>query len=659
MISRQCARFVLFVFLTALPPGAFAQDAAGGGGRTFTLDDYAKVARVSDVRIAPAGDRAVMVVAWPNYGTNAWESDLVLVDLRTRAQRPMTQRKTASSPRWSPTGDALAFLASVEGKPQIFILPADGGEARQVTKAANGVGIMAWKPDGTGFAYTSAPEGPARQKFDDAFEVNANDYLTLSAPRRTHVYTIAATGGNATLVAEGDWSVPSLFATLAWSPDGRTLTFTRQDGPGTRNWERRSLAVVDVGTRTVSPVAGLQGTPCGAAWPSPDGKELLAACPVDGHVKNQTELVVVPVAGGVPRRLTGVLDRNVSRGVWAADSRSVVASAPDGTRSGVWELPLEGPPRRLDVGRIGVGDLDVAHDRTIVFIGTEAQRPPELFIVRPGATAPERLTNLHAEVAALSLGTVEAITWPGEGGLPLSGVLTFPPGFDAARTYPLLLNIHGGPWASSRETFSARAQLFASKGWIVFEPNYRGSDNAGNALYSAVYRDHGAGPGRDVMSGVALLKKRPYVDAARIGVSGWSYGGYMTTWLIGHYQGWKAAMAGAAVIDLIDDYNLNDLSLYLRAYGETLTFPADLALMQEQSPMTYVDRMTTPLLLLSTTGDVRVPVTQSYKLYHALRERGRDVRMILWPVPGHFPADPVRARDIDRKWAEYFEERLK
>ncbi len=181
----------------------------------------------------------------------------------------------------------------------------------------------------------------------------------------------------------------------------------------------------------------------------------------------------------------------------------------------------------------------------------------------------------------------------------------------------------------------------------------------GNALYSAVYRDHGAGPGRDVMAGMAILKKRAYVDTTRIGVSGWSYGGYMTTWLIGHYTGWKAAMAGAAVIDLVDDYNLNDLSLFIRAYGETLSFPKDLALMKEQSPMTYVDNMKTPLLLLSNTGDVRVPVTQSYKLYNALKERGREVRMKLWPVAGHFPADPWRARDIDREWADYFVQRLK
>ncbi len=642
--------------LLLLAAGGFASVASAQG---FTLDHYARVARVTDLRLAPAGDRAAFVVAWPNYEVNAWESEIVEVNLRDRSQRTLTQRRTATAPRWSPTGDRLAFLAEAEGRLQLFVLPASGGDARQVTRSSTGVRSFAWRPDGNGFAFVAPKPLPARDKYDDAFEVNGNDYLTLSAPRAAHLWSVGIDGGAATLLAEGEWSIPSLFSTISWSADGKQIYFTKQESAGTREWERRSLAVLDVASGRIAPVAGIDGKKCGAGWLSPDGRQLLLSCPVDGHVKNQSELAVVPVGGGAFRRLTGTIDRNFSWGVWRADSRAVLSGAPDGTASGVWEIPLDGAPRRIDVGRVGVNDAVLTADGSIVFIGSEAQRPSELYVVRPGGTAPERITNLHAGIAALTLGRVESLSWKSDDGLPLDGVLTFPPDFNPAQRYPLLLNIHGGPWGSSREVFSTRSQLLAGKGFIVFEPNYRGSDNHGNALYSAVYKDHGAGPGRDVMAGLAILKKRAYVDTTRIGVSGWSYGGYMTTWLIGHYTGWTAAMAGAAVIDLVDDYNLNDLSLYIRAYGETLTFPKDLALMKEQSPMTYVDNMKTPLLLLSNTGDVRVPVTQSYKLYNALKERGREVRMKLWPVPGHFPADPVRARDIDREWADYFVQRLK
>lgn len=642
------SRLALFAAFVAAAAPAHAQ---------FTLEHYAKVARVSDLRVAPQGDRAVFTLARPNYEANTWESDLVQLDLRTRALTPLTHRKTAATPRWSPSGDRLAFLASVEGRTQLFVLAMAGGEARQVTRAPNGVITYEWKPDGSAFAYTSVESGPERGKYDDAFEVDQNDYLTTAAPRPTHPWVISAAGGEARKIASGAWSIPSLTA-LAWSADGQRLVFTRMPGPGTRNWERREMAVVDVATGAVSPVRGATERRCGLAWRSPDGTQMVTSCPVDGHEKNQVELLALPFGGGTPKRLTVPIDRSFSRGVWRSDSKGVVASAPDGPISGLWEIPLEGSPRKLPLGRVAVSDLDLAPDGTIIFIGTESVRPAEIYALRPGASAPERLTEIHAEVAALTLGRVESFSWKNEG-LPLDGVLTLPPNFDPSRKYPLVLNIHGGPWGSSREVFSTRSQLIAGKGFIVFEPNYRGSDNNGNALWSAVYRDHGDGPGRDVMAGLAILKSRPYVDTTRIGVSGWSYGGYMTTWLIGHYTGWKAAMAGAAVIDLVDDYNLNDLSLFIRAYGETLTMPADLALMKAQSPFTYLDKMTTPLLLLSNTGDVRVPVTQSYKLFIALRERGRDVRMKLWPVPGHFPADPWRARDIDREWAAWFVERLR
>jgi dipeptidyl aminopeptidase/acylaminoacyl peptidase len=627
-------------------------------GGTFTLDDYAKVARVTGVRISPAGDRAVVVVARPEYDSSTWDADLVLVDLRTKAQRTVTHRKTAASPRWSSSGDRLAFLARGDaGNTQLFVMPADGGEARQVTRAPNGVSSFAWKPDGTTFAYSASPADSSRRKFDDSFVVTANDYLTQSATRPVHLYTISAAGGTPTRVATGAGTLSALGAALVWSPDGRTLTFGVQAGPGSRHYPKRSVAVADVTTGAVSTIPGLEGRWCGAVTPSPDGTALVASCPIDGKVQNPSELLLVPSKGGAPRALT-TLDRDLSRGVWSPDSRYVVVSAPDSLASGLWEIPLTGSPRRRHVGRLTVGELDVARDGTIAFIATAPQRPPEVYVVRPGADVAERITDIHAEVVALTLGMSETLTWQSDG-YAVSGVLTFPPDFDPSRTYPVLLDIHGGPWASSLERFAAQTQLFAAQGWIIFEPNYRGSDNMGKAFYTAVYRDHGAGPGRDVMAGLTLLKRRAYVDTTRIGISGWSYGGYMTTWLIGHYPGWKAAMAGAAVIDLVDDYNLNDLSLYLRAFGETLSFADDLALMKEQSPLTYVDQMTTPLLLHSDAGDVRVPVTQSYNQYHALKERGRDVQMRLWPVAGHFPSDPYRARDIDQKWMEFFKERLK
>jgi len=630
-------------------------------GQTLGIGDYARIARLTDPHISPDGKSVVFVVSRPNYIEDHWDSELVRVDLSTHQVRELTlQRKSARFPRWSPSGDQTAFLAEVSGKPQIFVLQNDGGEAKQITHAPTGVQAFAWKPDGAAFAFLSADEAPKRDKYDDSFEVEANDYLMQTGTQPVHIWTIPTPGGEARRLTSGNRSVSG--NVLAWAPAGDRIAFVATPSSGTRDSDKRSVETIGPGGGEPAMVGSIDGRHCSQPAFSPDGRSLAVVCPVEGHVKNQTELLVLSAGAGEFQRASAALDRNFSRTIWTADSKSLIGSAPDGTFSGLWTIPMNGAAERWKLGKIcvsGQGELDNARDGGIVMIGTEPQRPPELYLLTNPQADVVRLTDFHSDIAALHLGRTESLFWKSDDGLPLSGVLTYPPDFDAGKKYPLLLNIHGGPWGSSRETFSERSQLFAAKGWIIFEPNYRGSDNAGNTLYSAVYRDQGAGAGRDVMSEVAELKKRSYIDAGRVGVSGWSYGGYMTTWLIGHYQGWKAAMAGAAVIDLVDDYNLNHLRLFTRAFSDTLTTPKDLELMKEQSPMTYVDRMKTPLLMISDTGDMRVPVTQSYKLFHALRERGQPVRMFVYPVPGHFPADPYRARDIDRRWMEWFADQLK
>jgi dipeptidyl aminopeptidase/acylaminoacyl peptidase len=634
--------------------------AAIAGAQTFGIEQYAKIARVTDPHVSPDGASVVLVLGHPNYVDDRWDSELIRVELATGRVRDLThQRRTAHSPRWSPSGDRLAFLADVAGQPQLFILETDGGEAQQITHASTGIQAFAWRPDGKAFAYISPDEAPAREKYDDSFEVEANDYLLQSGTQPAHLWTIDSGGGTARRLTSGHWSVSG--NSLSWAPSGDRIAFVSQPSSGTRDSDKRSIETVLTSGGQPTPVAEFRQRHCSQPSFSPDGRWLQVTCPIDGHVKNQTELLIAPATGGEWKRVSAAIDRNFSRGVWTADSKSLIATGPDGTHSGLWTIGVDGTTKQWQLGKIsvaGLADVDVSREGQAVFIGTEPHRPAELYLLKSPKAEVVRLTNFHSEVAAMNLGRMESLFWKSDDGLPLSGVITFPPDFDPNKKYPLLLNIHGGPWGSSRETFSERSQMFASHGWIIFEPNYRGSDNAGNALYSAVYRDHGAGPGRDVMLGVAELKKRSYIDTNRIGVSGWSYGGYMTAWLIGHYQGWKAAMAGAAVIDLSDDYNLNDLRLFTRAFSDTLTQPKDLELIRQQSPITYVDEMKTPLLMISDTRDMRVPVTQSYKLFHALRERGQDVKMRLYPVAGHVPADPYRSRDVDRRWADWFSERL-
>lgn len=646
-----CMRFAIFL-LTALIAQA----------QIFKLDDYGKLARLSEPRFAPDGESIVLVTSRPDYVDDIWASEVVQVDLKSHRSHSLTpERKTARHPRWSPNGDRLAFLADITGKAQIFVLRMSGGEAKQITSTATGVQSFEWKPDGSAFAYLSPDEPPKRNKYDDAFEVEANDYLMRTSSPPVHLWTVAAEGGQAKRITSGTWSIAA-GGVLSWTPAGDRIAFVSQPSPGTRDSDKRTAQTVRLDGSAPQPIPGAADQLCWMQSFSPDGRWISMACPLEGQPKNQTELRIVSSEGSDWKNVTRSVDRNFSRGVWTSDSKAIIAPAADGSFTGLWSFPISEKPQRWNFGKLAVsgqGSVDVSRTGQVAVIATSPSHPAELYLASNPAEEPARVTDLNAEIAGLKLGKTESLFWKSDDGLPLSGVLTFPPDFDSGRKYPLVLLIHGGPWGSSEETFSERAQFFAGHDWVVFEPNYRGSDNAGNRLFSAVYRDHGAGPGRDIMAALADVKKRPYIDTDRIGVSGWSYGGFMTTWLIGHYQGWKAAMAGAAVIDLVDDYNLNDLRLYLRAYGNTLTMPEDLKLMKEQSPMSGMEQMKTPLLMLSDAADVRVPITQSYKLFHALKERNRDVHMVVYPVAGHTPADPYRARDIDKRWAEWFVERLK
>jgi dipeptidyl aminopeptidase/acylaminoacyl peptidase len=306
-------------------------------------------------------------------------------------------------------------------------------------------------------------------------------------------------------------------------------------------------------------------------------------------------------------------------------------------------------------------DASVNERGQIALTGSEPGSPIEIYLLDSAGGRPRQLTHYNKAITALELGKTETVRWTGQDGVANDGVVTYPPNFETGKKYPLVLYIHGGPRSASKEAFSNYAQLFAAQGWVVFEPNYRGSDNLGNAYQAAIWNDAGAGPGRDAMSGVEMLKKRGWVDEARMATCGWSYGGYMTTWLLGNYpKVWRAAVAGAAVTDWMDQYNLGDANVRRGSAfgGSPYTEEKRMEQMRVQSPMTYVNNVTAPTLIMATTGDYRVPITESYRFYHALRDRGVTTQFIGYPVAGHSPTDPVHQRDVYRRYVGWLKQYL-
>ena len=675
--KQKSNRLACSVFAVVAAIGVSLPLSAAAQSRRFDLSDLGKLVRVADPQISPDGKSIAIVVARADYDTNTYASQLVLVDVATGAQRGLTQnRKGVAQPRWSPSGDRLAFLAEAgaapEEKPQLFIMPMNGGDARRITSAPEGVQHFAWRPDGGAIAFAAADESKRKDSIknhEDAFEAGNNDLFATAAPTPSHIWLVSTDSGEPRRLTSGDWSLPVIpppgppASPLSWRPDGELLAFTQQVRPHFGDSDSTAIQVLDVASGRVRPLThsmAFEGYPSF----SPDGSRLTYWYPRDGDPNNVNEIHLVPVSGGEGANLTRALDRSMVQAIWMPDGKAVLVGAHDGTRVSLWLQPLDGPARRLELGEVSPSwffwvDATVGRTGAIAFTGSEPLHPPELYYMSSPTSPPRRLTDFNHEVAGLDLGEVHRIEWRGSDGLREDGVLIYPPGFAAGRRYPLVLLIHGGPQAASTETFSALGQLIAARGYLVFQPNYRGSDNLGNAYQRAIVNDAGEGPGRDVMAGLSAVVRKGMVDTTRIAVSGWSYGGYMTSWLIGHYSGWRSAVAGAALTDWSDDYSLSDFNITARyAFGGSPWVGNFAKAYREQSPITYAARIRTPTLILSTTGDARVPPTQSYKLFHALRDNGVITQFILYPVPGHFPADPVRTRDVFRRWVDWLDRYL-
>jgi len=658
-LRKAAALFALFSFAAC----GFSQS------RRFSADDLTKIVRVGDQQISPDGKTISIVVGRANLKEDRWDSEIDFVDVATKQLRVMTRERIgAASVRWSPTGDRIAYLAQDgDKKAQIFVMPVNGGESVQLTHSKTAVTVMAWRPDGQGLAYAAADEEPERKdeaKFEDAFEVGNNSYLERAAARPVHLWTVTVSG-EAKRLTSGSWSLPVHMAPsgppsqIAYTADGRSIVFVRAESPITGDSDTARLQVVDAATgatRALTKSAVAEGNPV----LSPDGTMVAYGSARDGKHGNEETVFVAPVAGGAGRDVAFALDRGISGAAWMPDGKALLLSANDGTKVGYWVQPLDGAAKRVAMGALCPSPaMNVGKDGAVALTATDATHPAELFYMAHVGDAPVQMTHLQTVTDGVTLGKQETVTWKSDK-LDVDGVLTYPPDYAAGKKYPMVLYIHGGPTATSLETFVPTTQILAAQGWLVLDPNYRGSNNEGNAFETAIVNDASAGPGRDIMAGVKAVEARGIVDEKRIAVSGWSYGGQMTSWMIGNYpEVWKAAVAGAPVTDLVDQYSLSDNNVERVAhYGPSPFVGDNLKSYAVQSPISYAWRVKAPTLIMSDVGDWRVTTTQAYKLFHALKDNGVTVKFVAFPVPGHSPSDPLRSRDVWRRWTAWLAQYL-
>jgi dipeptidyl aminopeptidase/acylaminoacyl peptidase len=637
--------------------------------RTVGEDDYALYVRLAAPAISPDGKLAALVVSRTVWNEDRWNASLVAVDVATGAQRTLIANgKGLSDPAFSPDGAYLAFLAQNDETTQVFTMATEAGEARAISRSATDVEDFAWRPDGHAIVYAAAdaqPERTGADRFRNSFVFTTEPIVARSRPQPLHLYLLDLDRQTSTQLTFGAESVCD-GSSISWSPDATTIAFTLCRNAILNDQSYSHVAVLDVASKSVRSLTGRTMWEGGPLF-SPDGKYIAYEYSDGDPQVNLTQLFVTTPSGGAGTPLGLSLDRPIGDAVWAHDSRSLIVTAPDRTTNAVYRVPLMGAPGRLDLGTVVPGipmsttggaespalGKALAADGTFVFVGSATKAPPELYRYLPDGGI-SKLTDFNVSLAQFVWGNGEAIAFPTSTGVTADGVLYYPPDFSAGRKYPLVVFIHGGPDDPSMLCFDFWSQVMAARGWLVLRPNYRGTPNLGIRYQRAILYDPEDGPGKDIMSALRAVRARGIVDDSRLAVSGWSYGGIMTAWMISKYHSWKAAVSGASVNDWITDYGTADDSLADADLFHGSPFVKNNAAeWRRASAISYAHDVNTPVLILSDIGDNRDPFATSSMYWRALRDNGKIATLRVWPVPGHFPNDPVRIADIYHYWIDF------
>lgn len=634
----------------------------------FQLKDLRKIIQLSSPRISPSGKTVAIIVSKPDWKNDKYKQEIDLIKISDASTRVITyHRRGISTLRWSPDGKKLAFIArdAQTEKPQVFIMPMDGGDAVRITHSKTGVNLYSWSPNGKKIAFISqdtVPNPKAIKHHEDAFRVTDNNYMVRAEVQPWHLWVVSADGGKAKQLTHGKWSLGTDQGSMslpAWTPDGKSVVFQKFPNVWEGNAWHSTLAEVNISNEHVHTLVSDEGseTPVFA----PKGTVLAFIRARNGDLNNGNAIYILK--DGKISDLTAPLARNINNFAWLPRGKSMLLAGKKGTRSVLWRQPLKGKASLLNVENIDVASqsLSVSKNGAFVFTGSTPTHPTELYWMASTFAKPKKLTQFNDFTDSLSIGKSAGINWKGPDGFQEDGVLTYPINFEKGKKYPLVLVIHGGPEGASTLQFSPLVQLFAAQGFLIFQPNYRGSTNLGDAYQHAIYRNTGKGPGKDVIAGLKKVEQMGIVNKSEIGVSGWSYGGYMTSWLIGNYPNiWKAAVSGAALNDWVMDYTIayyQKGDLYF--FGGSPWVKKYWKIWRNQSPIAFATHVKVPTLIMGDAGDPNVPIVNSYEMFHALRDNGVTVRFYVYPVNTHFPHDIVRTTDVFRRWVDWMVKYLK
>jgi len=631
----------------------------------LTVDSFVRMVKCTDPQIAPDGKKVAFVASVPDIDANRSDTDIWLVSINGGEPLRLTSGEGADyHPRWSPDGRTIAFVSTRGGSAQIWTIPVDGGEAVQLTDISTGAHDPMWSPDGKriafySFVYPDCPDdscNTARQseKEDNPVKAKVIDRLlyrhwdTWKDGMRNHLFIIDAEGGEAIdLTSLADHDYPPFpwggSHDYAFSPQGKEICCVSKVVDVETISTNTDLFIIDIESGAMRKLTVNEAADETPSY-SPDGRYLAyRAQEVPGFEADRWRLMLYDRRSGEVRSVTDHFDRWVSDYCWSPNSKKIYFAAVDDGHKGLFSLDIKSGKIEKILAQANNASPQVTPDgKTIVFARRSFDFPHSVWKVSTKGKNLGRLSNFNRDVlSSLEINSPEDIRYEGAAGATIQAFLIKPPHFDPSTRYPAIMLIHGGPQSAFIDSWYTNwnAQTFASAGYVIFIPNFHGSDGFGQDFVNAISGDWGGKCFEDIMKGFTYLAGLPFVDPDRIGAAGASYGGYMINWIAGHNDEFTCLISMAGAFNLFSKYGVTE-ELWFPEWDIGGTPYDNPEGYEKWSPHRFAVNFKTPCMVIHGELDFRVPIGEGLQMFTALQRQGVPSKLVYFPDEGHWVLTP-------------------